>query len=34
MSAGKVQDITNEGQAPGLGDVAYREMKERLIRGV
>ncbi|MBM6395839.1 GntR family transcriptional regulator [Ochrobactrum anthropi] len=33
MSAGKVQDTTNEGQAPGLGDVAYREMKERLIRG-
>lgn len=33
MSVGKVQDTTNEGQAPGLGDVAYREMKERLIRG-
>lgn len=33
MSATKVQDATNEGQAPGLGDAAYREMKERLIRG-
>lgn len=33
MSAIKLSDQANEGQAPGLGDVAYREMKERLIRG-
>lgn len=33
MGAEKMQDTVNEGQASGLGDVAYREMKERLIRG-
>lgn len=33
MGEEKLLDAIKDGQAPGLGDVAYREMKERLIRG-
>lgn len=33
MGGEKLPGAVNEGQAPGLGDVAFREMKERLIRG-